>query len=192
MRQGICLEHYGNRDFLRGCKMIIVFLLEEKSMKYLLDGILPYILPDGVRFITIPHEGKSDLQKSIPNKLQGWNMPDTKFVIVQDQDSNDCRQLKRQLEDICMPYSNKEILIRIAYNKDLRVIKNKKKYRVPDDIVNPKRELQKLLPEHQQIIGAQRIAKYMNMENNTSVSFRMFVDGVRRLACASEKVCNIE
>lgn len=51
--------------------MIIVFLLEEKSMKYLLDGILPYILPDGVRFITIPHEGKSDLQKSIPNKLQG-------------------------------------------------------------------------------------------------------------------------
>lgn len=69
MRQGICLEHYGNRDFLRGCKMIIVFLLEEKSMKYLLDGILPYILPDGVRFITIPHEGKSDLQKSIPNKL---------------------------------------------------------------------------------------------------------------------------
>ena len=190
--------------------MIIVFLLEEKSMKYLLDGILPYILPDGVRFITIPHEGKSDLQKSIPNKLLGWNMPDTKFVIVQDQDSNNCRQLKRQLEDICMPYSNKEILIRIAcheleawyfgdldavskaYNKDLRVIKNKKKYRVPDDIVNPKRELQKLLPEHQQIIGAQRIAKYMNMENNTSVSFRMFVDGVRRLACASEKVCNIE
>ena len=63
---------------------------------------------------------------------------------------------------------------------------------MPDDIVNPKRELQKLLPEHQQIIGAQRIAKYMNMENNTSVSFRMFVDGVRRLACASEKVCNIE
>lgn len=74
-----------------GSSMTIVFLLEEKSMKYFLDGILPRILPENVSFLTIPHEGKSDLQKSIPIKLQGWTQGDTKFVIVQDQDANDCR-----------------------------------------------------------------------------------------------------
>ena len=40
--------------------MKLVFLLEEQSMKYLLDGILPKILPECVNFQTIPHEGKSD------------------------------------------------------------------------------------------------------------------------------------
>lgn len=42
--------------------MTIVFLLEEPSMKELLDIILPQILPDTVAFKTIAHSGKSDLQ----------------------------------------------------------------------------------------------------------------------------------
>lgn len=43
----------------------IVFLLEERSMKTLLDGLLPRFLP-GISFLCIPHEGKQDLEKSIP------------------------------------------------------------------------------------------------------------------------------
>ena len=39
----------------------IVFLLEERSMKTLLDGLLPRLMPDGA-FICIPHEGKQDLE----------------------------------------------------------------------------------------------------------------------------------
>ena len=50
--------------------MKLVFLLEEQSMKTFLDGILPRILPPDVTFITVPHEGKTDLQKSIPIKAQ--------------------------------------------------------------------------------------------------------------------------
>ncbi len=178
--------------------MTIVFLLEEKSMKYFLDGILPRILPEGVAYRTIPHEGKSDLQKSIPIKLRGWSQPDTKFVVVQDQDTNDCYDLKQKLQDICAPYQ-KEVLIRIAcheleawyfgdldavseaYGKDLRNLKNKKAYRVPDAIVYPKEELKRILPAHQQISGAKRIAPYIDIDGNKSVSFQIFVKGVRRL-----------
>lgn len=40
-----------------------------------------------------------------------------------------------------------------AYNKDLSKIGRKRMYKTPDDIISPKRELQKLLPEHQQIAG---------------------------------------
>ena len=93
--------------------MKLVFLLEEKSMKCFLDGILPKILPEDVTFQTIPHSGKSDLQKSIRIKLSAWNEPDVKFVIVQDQDSNNCRELKMQLLQICNG-TKRDVLIRIA------------------------------------------------------------------------------
>lgn len=181
-----------------GLDMTLVFLLEEKSMKVFLDTLLPKILPENVAFFTIPHEGKSDLRKSIPIKLRAWNIPDSKFVIVQDQDSNDCKKLKQELIDLCSSNS-KEVLIRIAcheleawywgdlkavelaYQKDLSKIGKKKAYRIPDDIVSPKRELQKLLPEHQQIAGAKKIAQYIDIERNISTSFHVFVDGVKGL-----------
>ena len=69
--------------------MKLVFLLEEESMKHFLDGILPKILPPDVGFITVPHEGKSDLQKSVPIKLRAWKEQGVKLVIVQEQNTGD-------------------------------------------------------------------------------------------------------
>ena len=67
--------------------MKLVFLLEEPSMKYLLDELLPKILPEGVEFQTISHTGKRALERSIPRKLRGWNEPgDVRFVILHDQE----------------------------------------------------------------------------------------------------------
>lgn len=40
-------------------------------LKYLLDELLPRILPEGVDFQTIAHQGKRDLEKSIPRKFRG-------------------------------------------------------------------------------------------------------------------------
>jgi hypothetical protein len=51
----------------------LVFLLEEPSMKALLDVLLPRIIPENITFKCIPHEGKQDLEKSIPKKLKAWN-----------------------------------------------------------------------------------------------------------------------
>lgn len=181
--------------------MKLVFLLEEPSMKYLLDVLLPKILPEGVEFQTIPHRGKRDLQKSIPRKLRGWNEPgDIRFVIVHDQDTQDCIKLKQELLSLCKG-TGKKVLIRIAcqemeswyfgdvnalaiaYDKPkLNRIPLQKKYRIPDDIPSPKEELYKLVPEHQQIEGAKRVAPYMDIEKNTSMSFNHFVTGVQRLA----------
>ena len=56
-----------------------------------------------------------------------------------------------------------------------------KKYRIPDNIPSPKEELYKLIPDHQQIEGAKRIAPHMDIKNNTSVSFQVFVTGIQRL-----------
>lgn len=178
--------------------MKLVFLLEEQSMKTFLDGILPRILPPDVTFITIPHEGKTDLQKSIPIKLRAWKQSDVKFVIVQDQDTGDCREIKRKIVELCQN-AKQEVLIRIAcheleawyfgdleavskaYNKNLTTLIKKKQYRVPDAIICPKRELKKYLPEHQQISGAKLIAQYIDIDKNKSESFQTFVSGVKRL-----------
>ena len=91
-----------------------IFLLEEPSMKYLLDELLPKILPEGVLFQTIPHNGKHALEKSIPRKLRAWNEPgDIRFIILHDQDTKDCRKLKQSLLDLC-ENTGRSVLVRIA------------------------------------------------------------------------------
>lgn len=181
--------------------MKLVFLLEEPSAKYLLDELLPKILPEGVLFQTIPHNGKHALEKSIPRKLRGWNEPgDIRFVILHDQDTKDCHELKRALLALCEG-TDRRALVRIACqemeswyfgdiqalalaydNPRLNKISAQEKYRIPDEIHSPKEELYRLIPEHHQIAGAKRIAPYMDIERNTSESFRQFVSGVRHFA----------
>ena len=76
--------------------MRLVFMVEELSMKELLQVILPKILPEGSEEpLIIPHSGREDLRRSIPIKLQAWQNPEDKFIIVCDQDSNDCVALKK-------------------------------------------------------------------------------------------------
>lgn len=52
------------------------FLVEERSMAEVLKVLLPRILPAswvlGENYFIRPHEGKSDLKRSIPKKLKGF------------------------------------------------------------------------------------------------------------------------
>ncbi len=178
--------------------MNLIFMVEERSMKIVLDTILPKILPEDVDFITIAHSGKSDLEKSVPIKLKAWNQPECKFVIVRDQDTEDCIDVKNRLIDMTKG-TGREVLIRIAcreleawyfgdleavskaYGRDLTYLANKKKYRNPDMIHYPKKELRKFVDKLQQLDGARRISKHMDIERNTSVSFQQLVAGIRKI-----------
>ena len=177
---------------------MIVFMLEEPSMEELLKVIVPKIIGDE-NCIYIHHEGKSDLMKSIPKKLKAWNVPNSKFVIVHDQDSNDCKKLKNKIEKLCQPY-NKDVLVRIAcheleswyfgdidavekaYNKNIKKRIAKRNINNPDAIVNPKLQLKKILPELTQRDGAKRIGKYMDINSNNSKSFQMLVEGIKKFS----------
>ena len=72
--------------------MTIIFLLEERSMKEVLDIILPKILPADVCFKTIPHSGKSDLQESIPRKLKAWRQPASEIFVLPPKLSHPVRR----------------------------------------------------------------------------------------------------
>jgi hypothetical protein len=178
----------------------LVFLLEESSAKAFLDGYLQRILPANVTFQTIPHQGKSDLQKSIPRKLRAWRAPNTYFIVLHDQDANVCTDLKEQLIKLCEENGRPNTLVRIAcrelaawYFGDLEAIAaayhnftleqyvKKAKYRDPDAIVSPSRELMKLVSSFQKVSGARIIAPHISRERNTSHSFQTFLTGVERL-----------
>ena len=178
--------------------MRLVVMTEEKSMAKLLERILIKVVPAGVDILPVPHNGKSDLKKSLPIKLKGWNYPNDVFLIVQDQDSNDCRLLKNELLELTRPY-NKPLIIRIAcreleawywgdlaavseaYKKDVTCYANRKAFRIPDQIQNAKSEFQRLFPEHQQIRGAEIISEHMDIERNCSQSFQALIAGTRKL-----------
>lgn len=182
--------------------MRLVFMVEERSMKELLEIVLPKILPSGSeKPLIIQHSGKSHLAKSIPTKLRAWQNSDDKFIIVHDQDSNDCERLKAKLLSLC-ENSRNDCLIRIvcveleswyfgdlaavscAYGINHTSLSAKRKYREPDKLKNAKEELRKLVPLYQPISGAKNIALHMNIDKNTSHSFNVFVRGVRKMCCA--------
>lgn len=164
--------------------------------------LLPRLLPAGWKvddnvFIR-KHQGKSDLKKSIPIKLKAfshWHEP-IGFIIMQDQDSNDCRKLKQELSDLCSTCNNIPVLIRIVcreleswYLGDMNAIQQaypsfkakaysgKSKFRKPD-VCNAKDELKKILPNYQETSAARTIAPHIRIENNHSESLHQFVTGL--------------
>lgn len=182
----------------------IIFLLEEPSMRVLLDELLPRLFPgwvDGQHFQCIPHEGKSDLDRSIPRKLASWRIPGDRFVIVRDNDNADCIHLKARLRSLCERSGRSETLIRLVcqeleswYLGDLAVLAaafhlpkldtpaNRKRFAHPDDWQKPSLEVKRLAPTFHKISGARAAARYLRPENNRSKSLQVFVAGVRRLA----------
>jgi hypothetical protein len=178
----------------------VVFLLEEPSMKHLLDALLPRLAP-GMNFLCVPHEGKNDLERSIPRKLMAWNEPDTRFVIVRDNDNADCTRLKERLRRLCIQGGHPDSLIRIpcqeleawylgelealaaAYQRPkLARLAGKAKYQNPDALPKPSAEIEKLIPEFQKQAAARCMGALLSGEHNQSRSFQVFLTGVQRLA----------
>ena len=178
----------------------LVFLLEEESMKALLDVLLPQILPQGINFLCIPHEGKQDLEKSIPRKLRAWQTPGTSFIIVRDKDQADCLEVKKRLVNLCAQAGRSDSLIRIACHEleswflgDLSAVEKafnikklseqqkNRKYKEPDKLSNASEELEKLVKGYRKVSGAKKIAAYMTIDQNHSHSFNCFISGVSGL-----------
>lgn len=177
----------------------IVFLLEEYSMKVLLDGLLPRMIP-GLRFLCVPHEGKQDLEKSVTRKLRAWREPGVRFVVIRDNDAGDCRALKDHLMTLCQAGGRADTLVRIAcqeleawylgepealadaYRDDnLRAIGRRARFRDADAVQQPSAALESLVPEFQKVSGARRMARFLSRERNHSTSFQALMTGIDRL-----------
>ena len=149
-------------------------------------------------------EGKQDLDKHLERRLRGWRVPDSYFLIMRDQDSGDCRDIKFNLQQMVMRSgrTNETVIVRIAchelesfYLGDLKAVESgmgmrnlarkqqSKKFRDPDQLANPVQELQKVTAHtYQKLDGSRRISQHLRLGGeNTSRSFNILVKGIRTL-----------
>jgi hypothetical protein len=177
----------------------LVFLLEERSMMETLQVLTLPLMPSGMQCRFIPHNGISDLEKSIPRKLRGWINPDARFVVVRDKHSSNCRTVKQRLIALCKDGHRPETLVRIVCHEleswflgDLAAVEkayrlrgiakrqDQAKYRSPDQLPNAVQELRRLAPQYQKLAGSRLIAPHMSLDTNKSHSFHVLIDGIRR------------
>lgn len=181
---------------------MIVFLAEEPSMVRFLRGLLPRLIPgwiEGQDFLLIRHHGKQDLEKSLPIKLRGWNT-EASFLVLRDNDGADCRALKARLVSLCQGTGKANYLVRLVmqeleswYLGDLAAVAkafdlphlvkktNVAKFRDPDILGNPAQELERLVVDFQKNDAAERLGPLIEPGRNTSLSFKIFCEGVLRL-----------
>ena len=169
-------------------------------MRALLKDLLPRLFP-GLPFLCVPHEGKTDLERSIPRKLRAWREPGVRFAVVRDNDGQECRTLKDDLRGLCQAGHRGDTLIRIvcqeleawylgepdaladAFGREaLRRIGRKARFREPDSVPRPSDAVEQLVPEFQKVSGARRMAQHLSRERNRSKSFQVFVAGIEAVA----------
>lgn len=181
--------------------MQLVFFLEEPSAKAMLQGLLPRLVPVGWDAKYIVFEGKQDLEKQLPRKLNAWLSPNCQFIVLRDKDHGDCALIRQNLVNICHDSGKQDTLVRlaiheleswylgdlIAVEKGLGISKLAKtqasqKFRNPDRLSNPSEELQKLTKlQYQKVNGSRAIGPYLSLENNCSISFKKFISGIKNI-----------
>ncbi len=174
-------------------------MLEDASMGEFLRSFLPRILPSHVAFQLITHDGKNDLDASLPRKLRAWREPNARFVVLRDQDAADCVKLKDRLVEVCRAAGRPYTLVRIACREleawfvaDLAAVdrafgttlanaQQKRAFRSPDEIPKPSEELKRLVPGFGKVSGARALGPELDVTNRASASFFHFVQGILRI-----------
>jgi len=177
-----------------------VFMLEEQSMEIFLEKLLPRFFPE-MKFKCIAHSGKNDLQKSIPKKLKAWQDKESKFIIIRDNDNATPGSIENLLGSICKNnknHNNNETIIHLAYQEleswflgDLKALEEcygklsvnntQKKFRTPDKLGSPSKEIKKIIPSYQKLDGAGRIGNVLSKDNNLSDSYNLLISRLDKL-----------
>jgi len=178
----------------------IVFLLEEPSAKEMLEGLLPRLAPE-LSYRCIIFEGKQDLEKNLVKKIRAYRVPNSQFIVLRDQDAGDCYTIKQKLVELCKKASKADSLVRIVcreleswYLADLNAVElglkisglakhqGSQKYRSPDDLHYPSKELKHLTKDkYQKVVGSRNIGPHLDFTNKRSTSFRVFIEGIRKM-----------
>jgi len=183
--------------------MELVFLLEEPSAKAMLESLLPRLLKEDIQYRCVPFEGKQDLEKQLTRKLRGYQNEQARFIVLRDQDSHpDCTAVKDKLRDLCAQSGRADrCLVRIAcreletfYLADLKAVEQalaieglatkqlRRKFRAPDRLSSPSKELKALTNQrYEKIVGSRAIGQYLDIDNDRSSSFLTLIAGIRRM-----------
>jgi len=143
------------------------FFVEEVSTEAALSNLIPNILEAEHTFAIHPFQGKPDLLANLPARLRAfrkWLPKDWRIVVLIDEDREDCKALKGQLEKAAKKaglvtrtstkgqspfqilnrlaieeleawFFGDVLAVKAAYPRVLATLSKKAKYRDPDSIV---------------------------------------------------------
>lgn len=178
-----------------------VFFLEEPSAEDFLRGFLQDRIPPNVELHFQVFEGKQDLERQLIRRMRHWQRPNSRFLVMRDQDSGDCRVIKARLKALCLQAEQPHAVIRIAcreleaffigdwnavataFDRPALVHHGRAaKYRDPDTLGSPSEELKRHLPGYGKRDGARRISRCMDPNHNRSQSFQALFNTLRTWA----------
>lgn len=181
----------------------LVFFLEEPSARDFLEAILPRVLPAHITPHFLVFEGKQDLEKQMVWRMKRWLRPNSRFVVMRDQDSGDCRAIKSRLLGLCQQAGRPTATVRIVCKEletffvgDWRAIAagysqpklaaqaQKATFRQPDLLGSPSAEIKRLIPTYQKREGARTISPHLDLTGNQSTSFRVLLRTLSDMAYA--------
>jgi hypothetical protein len=155
---------------------------------------------EGFQYRCIVFEGKQDLEGQILRRMRGYRVPQARFIVLRDQDAEDCHAIKSRLNQLCQSAGRPECLVRIAcreleswYLGDLAAVQaglrveglaklqDKRPYRTPDSVQSPSRQLGRIAHAYQKVGGSRAIGPHLDPENARSNSFAVFIAGIRKL-----------
>ena len=187
--------------------------VEEPSARRALEGLLPRFLCHDDTFHVNTFRSKGDLLQKMPDRLRGystWLPSDWRIVILVDQDSDDCKRLKRRIMQAANNAKiSDRVLVRIVVEEleawwfgDIPALRTiyprvpsglaaKARYRDPDAITGGTwealdRELRKAGYRQGLNKGylSEAIVPHLDINANRSRSFQVFRDGIRRFRSA--------
>jgi len=179
----------------------LVFLVEGKSEKMLLGNLMDRLFDsdkDKVETEFIKFDGKTNLKKRSLHRIRNWCRPNSIFIVLVDQNGEDCKKLKsdllkiyRKIEPPLIRIACHELeswylgdlsAVEEAFGKSMKNYRNKQLYRNPDKIPKPSEILSEITNEgYRKVSGSRKIAPYLTLEGNRSPSFNAFISGVRKL-----------
>jgi hypothetical protein len=189
---------------------MIIFLVEDYSMRKFLEGILPRLGFKEDFFEIKHHRGKEDLISNLRQIIPSLSKRAQQIIVIIDQDKQDCVVLKDKIKKK-MAYCSCEYKIRIAcyeleawFLGDMEAIakcssrfkagffQGKKKYRDIDNIEKPSRVIEEIVSDWKERYAskpqfAKTIAPFVSLERknfkkaNRSHSFQVLLETLYEL-----------
>lgn len=187
---------------------MIIFLVEDLSMRKFLEGILPRLDFAPYHFEIKHHNGKEDLLANLSKVSPTLSKRATHLVVLIDKDKQDCIQLKQKLREKMVNCSCHYTLRIACYELEswflgdlnaiaqcsskfkLHFFQNKLKYQYTDNITDPKpsTELETIVLDWKTLYAskpkfAETISKFITLElgQNHSQSFNVFLNTLLQL-----------
>ncbi len=179
----------------------IVIMTEESSIQPVFEKLASQLNLFGSTIRVVPHQGVSDLERSLSRKLRAWRNPQARFLIIRDNDSGNCVKRKQRLQEIVRRSGREnQSLVRIICQEleawflgdrqalhDASILGNNISHASirgdVDQIAKPSQKIDRLAAQgYKKRVGARLVAPHMEIDRNTSRSFQNTMKALERLA----------